>query len=214
MVGALLVCAAGYTAGCGTDGALEQVAVSPQCDPDDAVCTTLGLDAPLAAGAIVPLDVSVQTPGAGASRVSLESVRPAVASVDGMNVVGQAEGFTSLLVLGDDGVVLDFVHLWVAQPDGLALHRLDGAVAPTEPLGEAIQLLPGDELVLAATAHRSGERLSGRLDIVWSNGDASVSLLDEGVDARRRVVARAAGTTVVTATAGDFVAELIVEVLP
>jgi hypothetical protein len=214
VAGAALTGALLASAGCASDGALEQVAVSPQCAPEDTVCSELGLDAALAAGAEVPLDVSVQTPGAAATRVALESVRPTVASVDGMRVVGQAEGFTSLLVLGDDGVVLDFVHLWVAQPDGLALHRLDGAVASTEALGETIQLLPGDELVLAAQPHRSGERLSGRLDIEWSSDSAVVALLDEGVGARRRAVARSAGSTTVVASAGDLVAKLKVEVLP
>jgi len=57
----LFLCAAGCANG--TSGALGQTNASAACPPSDLVCAISGIDAPIAQGATLPLDVSVTSDG-------------------------------------------------------------------------------------------------------------------------------------------------------
>lgn len=200
--------------GCAQAGALEQAELSAACEPDDVVCASLGLDAPIAVGADLRLNVAASSPGVTTPTMHLESARPDVAVALDHAVQGVAPGMTALLISTKAGLVMDFVHLFVAAPTRLGVHRFDGAVATTEEIAGRIQLLSGDEIVLAPAPYRGEERLMGRSEATWSVDTTAVLLLEEGVLGRRRVVAREPGEASLTIFSFGLEHTVELEVLP
>lgn len=191
--------------GCGTGGALEQVEVSADCAEG---CRPLGLDAPLAVGAETVLDLAVVSPGLGTPLLTVEAAVPERIEVEERTARGVGEGM-SALVIATEGRVIDFVHVVAAAPDGLGLASPEG-----ELLGPRIQLLVGDERSLRPVLLREGVPLVGTGDVAASSDGVAVIVLDEGVGARRRLVAREAGTATVSVAMAGQTTSLEVEVLP
>jgi len=202
-------------AGCaeGSSGALGQTQASPQCSPTDLVCAVSGLDAPLATGASLPVDVSIASQGSASPPLTFVSADANVFSVSGVRLNGIAPGLASLLVM-TNGTVLDFFHIWVETPDALLLHRHTGEGVEVGDLPGRMQMLVGDELIVSAEPYRGPQRLLGEAEATWTADPDVVQLLDEGALHRRRIVARAAGTTAVVVSALDLTATLELEVLP
>jgi len=195
---------------------MQQSTSRPECAPNDTACQTDGLDAPLAVGARLPLDVKITARGVAAPELRLESARPDILAVDGAEVRGEAPGWCSILVAGTDQVVLDFFTLSVAEPDRLEIYRLTDDGAPeASPLPTRIQLAPGDDVELTVKAFRGPTRLLGDLDALWTLDGAAVgTLLDAGKRASRRLRLKAPGTVDLRITSGAWARTLSVEVLP
>ncbi|AUX39655.1 uncharacterized protein SOCE26_010500 [Sorangium cellulosum] len=202
-------------AGCaqGSSGALGQTQASAQCSPTDLVCAVSGLDAPIATGASLPVDISVASQGSASPPLTFLSGDDGVFTVRGVRLDGIAPGVASLLVM-TGGIVVDFFHVWVETPDALFLHRHDGGGLDPGDLPGRIQLLVGDELVVSAEPYRGPQRLLGEADATWTSDPEVVQILDEGALHRRRLVARAAGATTVEVRALDLTTTLELEVLP
>lgn len=202
-------------AGCaqGSSGALGQTQASPQCSPSDLVCAVGGIDAPVATGASLPIDVSVTSQGSASPPLTFASADPTVFTVSGIHVDGIAPGVAALLVM-TDGAVLDFFHVWVQSPDALRLHRRTAEGVEVGDLPERVQLLAGDELWISAEPYAGAQRLLGEAGSTWTADAAVVQILEDGARHRRRLVARAAGTTTLEVTALDQTATLELEVLP
>src|SRR5262245_39220731 len=106
-------------------GALGQAGVSSDCPHSDVACVVQGLDGPVAVGGAVKLHVAVQFQGAATPVTTLLSSHPAVLAAEGGTVRGMSPGLATLLILlGGSETVVDFLHVWVAAPDRLALHIL------------------------------------------------------------------------------------------
>lgn len=196
----------GLVAGCAqgaSPGALEQVdvAVVGQNAP-------LGVDAPFAVGANVTLDFALVTPGVAAESLRLEAARPEVMTLEGATVTARSEGMTALLVRADERVV-DFLHLTAVAADRLGLDRPERG-----PVAGRIQLLVGDEVRLSPVLYRGEERLLGERPVTMEADGEVVTVLDEGLGAQRRVVARTPGRTTLTATMAERTTTLELEVLP
>jgi hypothetical protein len=204
-----------WLAGCAesSEGALGQTVTSPECAPSDLVCAISGLDAPLALGATLPVDIRVTAMGSAAPPLALVSGNAEVLGVDGNRITGAGRGIAALLAVAPDGRVVDFLHLFVAQPDSLDLRRLTPEGVSTSAMPSRMQLLVGDEMGLVATPALATVRLLGEVDAAWSVEGESVLILDEGIPNQRRLVAREAGIASVRVDAIDLSAEIELEVL-
>lgn len=205
----------------GTAGALAQTSARADCAPGDTACQIDGLDAPLAVGARVPVDVRVTARGVAAPKLVHQSARSDVLLTEGNELVGASPGWSSVLFVTDDGIVLDFITLRVANPERLELYRLDtnGSVEPT-PLPGRIQLAPGDDLELSVKAFAGATRLIGDLAVQWSiegatpEGRPVAVMLDAGRRASRRIRVKEPGSSIVHVVAGTFDKVISLEVLP
>lgn len=218
---AALVAAAAALAGCadggssGTTGAMQQSTSRPDCAPNDIACQADGLDAPLAVGARLPIDVHVTARGTAAPKIALEAARDAVLGLEDGALVGKAPGWSSVLFVAEDGLVMDFVTLTVERPERVALYRLtDGGGIEASPLPDEIQLSPGDDLEVAVKAFSGPVRLLGELDATWALDAPIATMLDSGRPASRRLRVKEPGTATLTVGAAGFEKTLTVEVLP
>src|SRR5215211_6302130 len=101
-------------AGCasGSEGGLGQAGVSSDCPSEDLTCIAQGLDGPLAVGAAVRVNVIVTFQGAATPPTRLVSSHLDILAVEGSSVRGIAEGNATLLImLADEDVVIDFLHV-------------------------------------------------------------------------------------------------------
>ena len=214
LVATLAACGGGDGAD-GTTGALSQSAARPDCAPNDTSCQSDGLDAPLAVGARLPLDVRITARGVSAPKLALEAVRDDVIGISGVELVGKAPGFSSVLIAGEDHIVIDFFTLSVAAPDHFELYRLTDDGAPeASPLPEKIQLAPGDDLELTLRAFSGATRLLGDLDTTWTIDTPIGTVLDAGRRASRRLRVKTPGTAMLSVKSPGGVKTLMLEVLP
>jgi hypothetical protein len=122
-----------------------------------------------------------------------------------------APGVAALVMLAE-GSAVDFLHVFVAAPTRLGLHRVEDGFAQEE-LTDRVELLVGDELVLAAEPYRDSQRLLGHSTSTWSAGNP-VAILRDGSASRRRIVARTPGEVSLVVSEFGFEKTLVIEVLP
>lgn len=195
-----------------TPGALEQASINVAC-PTEEGCVREAVDAPLAVGARLPLDVTLTVPGSAAPLVTLHSANADVFDVDKGAIRARGPGVASLLLLTDQATVVDTVALWVAAATTLKMQRKrDSGIDPLALPGK-IQLVVGDDLVFAAVPYQGDRRLLGTLDAAFSVEGGGVKLVDQGVPDARRVLARAPGTVKLIARAASLETSLELEVI-
>lgn len=178
--------------GCGA-GALGQAVTQDSCEAGDLRCAR-AFDAPIALGATAAPETHLTLDGSTSPGFHYESAAPSILEVDGGRVVGRSEGTSALLFVSDASTVLDFLHVWVKKPTAL---ELDAALPGRTTEGRVdgtIDVLVGEELRLSARPIAGGQRLLGAGESTWSVDPPILSLLREGDDARRRVVAASPGT--------------------
>jgi hypothetical protein len=192
--------AAGCGADGGTTGALEQSTTRPDCAPEDAACQSDGLDAPVAIGARLPLDLHITARGVAAPKMILESARTSVLLVDGVTLIGKSPGWSSVVMLNEGGLVLDFLTMSVAAPDRVELYRLtDSGAAEAAPMPAKIQVAVGDDFEVSVKPWAGATRLLGNIDAVWTVSAPNVAtLLDSGRPATRRLRVKAPGSLMLT----------------
>ncbi len=195
----------------GDSGALGNTAVSTECSPTDFACVTAGLDGPVAVGGVLPLSLDADTLGTSGIAMTLMSADPAVLKAADTEVVGMSPGVAALVMLAD-GRAIDFLHVFVIEPDRLGLHRVEAGLERAE-LIEQVELLVGDELIVEVEPYHQSQRLVGRTSSTWTSG-AAISVLHEGVPARRRIVARQPGDTDLVVNSFGFDKTLHITVLP
>jgi hypothetical protein len=199
----------------GTTGALEQSSSRPDCAPEDVACQSDGLDAPLAVGARLALDTRITAAGVAASKLTLESARAEILSVDGVTLIGKSPGWASIVMLNEQGLVLDFVTMTVTKPERLELYRLtdSGSFEPT-PMPAKIQVAPGDDFELAVRAWSGATRLLGNVDTTWTLSADVATVLDSGKPGTRRFRMKQPGVATLTVEGSGFKKTLEMEVLP
>lgn len=198
--------------GCASDsGALGQGAVATECSPTDFACVTAGLDGPVAVGGVVPLSLDIDAAGTSTGTMTLLSADPSVLKAAGTEVVGMAPGVAALVML-TEGAAIDFLHVFVAEPNRLGFHRYEDGLQRSE-IVEQLELLVGDELVIDVEPYRDSQRLLGQATSTWTSG-TSIAVLREGAPGRRRIVARTPGATDLVVQAFGFEKTLHIEVLP
>jgi hypothetical protein len=195
----------------GDSGALGNTDVSSECSPTDFACVTAGLDGPVAVGGVLPLSIDADTTGASGAAMTLMSADPTILKTADTEVIGMAPGVAALVMLAE-GRAIDFLHVFVVAPDRLGLHRVEEGLERAE-LIENVDLLVGDELIVSVEPYRESQRLVGRTSSTWTSG-TTISVLHEGVPARRRIVARQPGETDLVVNSFGFDKTLHITVLP
>jgi hypothetical protein len=194
---------------------MGQSSTTPDCAPNDLNCLEDGLDAPVAVGARLPVDVRVTARGVSSPRMTLEAARADVLAVEGGALVGKAPGWSSVLFVNDDGLVMDFLTLNVTPAERVEIYRLtEGGGVEASPLPAKIQLAIGDDFEIAVKAFSGATRLLGELDATWTLDQDIVTILDTGRPASRRLRVKQAGTSTLTIDAGGFNKTIALDVLP
>ena len=188
---------------CGTEGALEQADFEPADTGDD-----LGAG-PLALGATVDVDVTLETPGIGTPALHLEAADGEIVKIAGNQITGLAPGISAVLALDESDRVLDFFHVFVAEPDRIEIQRLGGAGSD---LDGGLELLVGDEIAVTAQPYRGPQRLVGAAAMGWTTSSDAVAVLLDGDGDRRRIVARAPGQVAVEVETMGLIATLDITV--
>ncbi len=185
--------------GCGT-GALAQSRTGDDCGPTDDSCIMAGLGAPLAVGASTRPAVQTQLRGSGTPSLALWSAAPDVITVDGGMITGHKRGVSAIVMAMDDGTAIDFVHVWVSEPDRIELHRLAIDGTDLGELRDTVELVAGESLRLAPRPYAGAQRLLGEGDSEWRVEPPLFDVLRDGASARRRLVARAPGQAKLSVT--------------
>jgi hypothetical protein len=207
---ALVACASDA----GTSGAMGQSSTTPDCAPSDTNCLEDGLDAPVAVGARLPVDVRITAKGVSSPKMTLEAARSDVLSVEGGDLVGKSPGWSSVLFVNEDGLVMDFLTLNVTPAERVEVYRLtEAGGVEASPLPSKIQLAIGDDFEIALKAFSGATRLLGELDATWQLDQDILTILDTGRPASRRLRAKTAGTAKLTIEAGGFTKTIDLEVL-
>ncbi|HTR54358.1 MAG TPA: hypothetical protein VMJ10_26880 [Kofleriaceae bacterium] len=180
-----------------------------QCAESDAACSKRHPLAPIAIGAHFQPEVTADLDGAATS-LKLESVDPSVIELDGGQLVARRAGASTILMTTDDGTVVDFELVWAAPVTQLVLARRDG-----ERVTGTIAMTVGEDVTLVPSLWNGAQRLGGDADVTWTNSaDAPIAVLRDGSADRRRIRARAPGTSTVTVAFGDASTAIDVEVVP
>jgi hypothetical protein len=198
----------------GSQGAMGQAAFGGTCGPSDFSCLNSGIDAPVAVGASLPVDVQLQIQGSILPAVYLESSNPDILSTVGTTITGVKPGLVALLLNTNQGEVLDFIHVWTQQPDRLVLHQFTREGLDLGEMDSNFQLLPGEDIYLGVKLFFDYQPLLGNVPTTWTLEGTTLTLLQIGVEERKRLVARAVGQSKLTAAAMGLTAQINIEVLP
>src|SRR5258708_5573485 len=173
--------------GCAMGGALHQATIVGRCAENDAACSRRHPLAPIAVGSrFLP-------------EVSAEIAAPDVIAVEGSALVAKRPGAAAVLISTDDGSVVDFIHVWAAPATQITLARRDG-----DRVTGTLALAVGEDVTLVPALWNGAQRLAGDGGVTWSPmADGPVAILRDGSADRRRLRARAPGTTSVTVALGD-----------
>jgi hypothetical protein len=212
----LLALSLALATGCGARGALGQATLSGDCAAGDAGCRRAIPSAPLAVGARLRPDVRIDVAGSLTPVVAMSSSRDDVIAIEDGALVARRPGLAAVLIGTADGTVIDFQHVWVAQPSAIVVERPSPLGGGAEEVVGPVELIAGEQVVLTAALLAGAQRLAGDGDLAWTvTGDAGVvSLLADGATGRRRLVARRAGAVEVTVAAPGVSTTVAVEVQP
>jgi hypothetical protein len=198
LVGGVVLLGLALGTGCGA-GAFRQAVTSDRCKVGDDGCVR-ALDAPIAVGAEATPDVHARIDGSGTPSLHLETAAPSILDVREGRVVGRAEGMSALLFVADGGTVIDLLHVWVKKPTALELDATLPGRAPSGRIDGRIDVFVGEELRVSARPVADGQRLAGEAETAWKIEPPLLTLLREGADDGRRLVAEAPGQAVLSVT--------------
>jgi hypothetical protein len=157
---------------------------------------------PLAVGAVFHPDVAIEIPGTTAPSLTLASADPGIVGVDAGGLIGRAPGVSAVTITVDTGTIVDFIHVWVAQPTAVTFERPRVTDSPSaeredgERVAEAIQLVAGEDIRLHPALWDRTQRLEGASALEWSlecDGPCPAALLRDGTPQRRRLRAQRPG---------------------
>src|SRR5262245_5229184 len=189
-------------------GAMHQATLTGQCAADDAQCSRRHPQAPIAIGTRFYPEVSTDLAGTTTPNLRLESALPDVVAVEDGALVARRPGTSAVLISTDDGAVVDFVQIWAVPATQITLARRDG-----DRVAGAIALVVGEDVTLVPTLWNGAQRLAGDGGVAWTQTAAApLAILRDGSADRRRLRARAPGSTTVTIALGEIKATLDVDV--
>ncbi len=206
------------TTGCAAEGQLAQASLSAPCAAGDTACASGqndGVASPIAAGATFALEVKPAIAGGTAVPLTLRAVDPFVATIDEAGRVrAVGPGITAVLILTDDGGLVDMTHVSVAKVERVSFHRGGGVDLDERQLPARIELFPNEELTLSLRVWQSGQQLIGEMGDAWSVDDDEFKVLDQGFALERRIKAPASGTATLLVDVLGVQQILTLEVVP
>jgi hypothetical protein len=167
------------------EGQLQQATVNRAC-ADGPNCSITPFPRPLAVGAatLSPIDLAS---AAGSPALVLRAADEGVVQVNGPLLEGVGTGTTAILIENEDGVVLDFIHLSVAEATLALLQPLAGPAA----LPDRIEVAPGSTVTLLAKIYGGAAELLGDADESFVADNPAFTL---HVDTQRQVTVTAPNT--------------------
>jgi hypothetical protein len=196
-------------------GALGQSTMKRDCAAGDASCKRVGPLAPLAVGARFQPEVAIDLDGTTAPVLALASAVPGIVDIDNGALVGRGPGVSAVTIAVDSGMIVDFVHVWVAEATAVTVER-DG-----ERVTGAIGMVAGEEMKLAPALWHRAQRLEGLSSLEWTvdcgggKADACpIALLRDGTPSRRRLRAQRPGKATIVIAGLGVSEKLDVEVMP
>jgi hypothetical protein len=211
---------AAVTCGCGGVGGRPDRSVvatnagRPQCGALNQACVGQKLDAPIALGSTVDLEIRYQIAGSSGPPTSLETADPKVLAVEGSELRAVGAGASAVLFVGPDKSVIDFIHLWVQPATELRVLRYSSTGTLLGRVQKSIKLLVHDELLVSIEPFANGQPLLGNFKLVSNLAGNSVSIVPDSVSGFHRVVARSPGTTQIKLGALGLSTDWTIEVEP
>jgi len=206
--------------GCGggvggrVESSASTVAAKPQCGALNVVCVGQKLDAPIALGSTVELDVRYQIAGSSGPPTVFEVADPSVLVAKGAQLEAVGAGASAVLFLGPDKRVLDFLHLWVQPASELRIQRYSPSGTLIGRVQSSIKLLVRDELLVTIEPYANGQALLGNFKLGNNVAGNTIAIVPDSVSGFHRVVARSPGTTTITFSALGLTSDWTIEVLP
>lgn len=214
----LLVAIAGFGCGGGIGGRVEasvgNVASRPQCGALNLACVGQKLDAPIALGSTLELDVRYQIAGTSGPPTVLETADPTVLTIDGSQLKAVGAGASAVLFIGPDKAVIDFLHLWVQPATELRILRYAPTGALLGRVQSSVKLLVHDELLVSIEPFAKGQPLIGSFKLENNVAGNSVAIVPDSVSGFHRVVARSPGASQIKFTALGLSTDWTIEVQP
>lgn len=187
----------------------------PECGALAQGCMGQGLDAPIALGSTLEIQLDYQIGGSSGPPTEIESATPGILKSEGKGrVTAVGEGLSALMFVGPDKAVIDFLHVWVAPADELRILRYSANGTLLGRVAESVKLLPGDELLVSVETYGKGQALLGNYLLKYEVSSAHVAVVPDAVDGWYRIVARDAGPATVTFDALGLKKLWTMEVLP
>lgn len=200
--------------GCAMGGALGQASLVHDCQPGETGCHRSMPAAPLAVGARLRPDVRIDLAGSITPVVALRSSREDVVAIENGALVAKKPGLAAVLIGTSDGTVIDFQHVWVAQPTSIVVERQSPEGPGAEEITAPLEIVAGEQMMLTSSLIAGTQRLAGDGDLDWKVTGDAIDLLHDGVPGRRRLVARHAGKAHIEVAALGVTDEIDVEVVP
>lgn len=212
VLGALVGC--GGVGGRPDHASVGVMAARPQCGALNLACIGQKLDAPIALGSTVELDVRYQIGGSSGPPTVIAPADSAVFVVDGSQLKAVGAGASAVLFVGPDKAVLDFLHLWVEPATELRVLRYSSSGTLLGRVQPSVKLLVHDELLVSIEPFAKGQPLLGNFKLETNVAGNSVGVVPDSVSGWHRVVARSPGTSQVKFSALGLSTEWAIEVLP
>jgi hypothetical protein len=210
----LATCACGGVGGRADMSTGGVLASRPQCGALNVACVGQKLDAPIALGSTLELDVRYQIAGSSGPPTVLETADPAVLTIEGSHLKAVGAGASAVLFIGPDKVVLDFLHLWVEPATELRILRYSSAGTLIGRVQNAVKLLVHDELLVSIEPFAKGQPLIGNFKLESNVAGNTVAIVPDSVSGFHRVVARSPGTSQIKLSALGLSIDWTIEVLP
>lgn len=191
-------CGAGDYGGAPWSGTYSPGTVPPECGALNQVCLAHGLNAPLAAGSFLELDLDYNIGGSSGPPATLTSADPDVITATDMTLEAISPGASAVLFVGPDGAVMDFLHIWVALPDELRLYRFTEAGVQLGRVQDEVTLLVDDEILIFIEPFADAQPLLGNFPLEYTVDGTAVAVVPDVVTSLYRVVARNEGLSTVT----------------
>ena len=172
--------------------------VPPECGALNQACLARGLNAPLALGSYLELDLDYQIGGTSGPPTTLETADASVLTASEMTVQAVGVGASAVLFVGPDNAIIDFLHVWVAEPDELRIYRYTEAGVQLGRVQDEVTLLTGDEVLIFVEPFANAQPLMGNFSMTRTQEGTSIAVVPDVVGGLYRVVARAAGHSSVT----------------
>lgn len=187
----------------------------PECGALAQGCMGQGLDAPIALGGTLEIQIDYKLAGSSGPPTTLETANPAILKSEGKGrVTAVGEGMSALMFVGPNDAVIDFLHVWVAKADELRIVRYSSSGALLGRVLDNVKLLVGDELMVSVETFGQGQALLGNYVLEYNVTGSNVAIVPDPVGGWYRIVARTAGPATVTFEALGLKKVWTMEVLP
>jgi len=144
----------------------------------------------------------------------LEAVDETVLQTSDAYFEAVGPGCSAVLFVGEDGKVVDFIHVWTTQAEELRILRYNESGGLMGRVQNQVQLLVGDEILVAVVPYANVQPLLGSYTLVRDIVGDSVAMVPDPVGGWYRVVARTPGASTIVFSGLGIEARWEIEVLP